>query len=352
MYYARSYATNQIGTSYGQQVSFTTGGCYDLPVIITSEISDIKSKSAAGGGEILFDGGANIRFRGICWSISQNPTVSDFHSSDGAGTGNFNSLLSGLDPLTEYYVRAFATNAQGTAYGNEVSFQTLWDTTFKVTDFDGNIYNTTQIGNQVWMAENLNVTHYADGSPIPLVEDDTAWVTLAGSGKGFCWYDNDSTNGNIYGAVYTWAAAMNGSASSSENPSGVLGACPKNWHIPSDAEWKELEMHLGMSLAEANSSYWRGNNEGGQLKASDTIFWNSPNLGANNESGFTALAGGMRFEWSNFTGLGNDAYFWTSTELDGSHAWGRFLGFDRADVYRDSDYYKLLGFSVRCVSDF
>ncbi|RKY90404.1 MAG: hypothetical protein DRQ01_09240 [Ignavibacteriae bacterium] len=114
---------------------------------------------------------------------------------------------------------------------------------------DGNVYNTVRIGDQVWMAENIKATRYEDGTPIPLVESKSEWLTLGNSDKAYCWYNNDALNRENYGGLYNWAAAMNGSASSIKNPSGVQGVCANGWHIPSDEEWKQLEMFIGMNQA-------------------------------------------------------------------------------------------------------
>jgi uncharacterized protein (TIGR02145 family) len=114
-----------------------------------------------------------------------------------------------------------------------------------VTDFDGNVYNTITIGSQVWMAENLKTTHYSDGTAIPLVTGNSNWDTLTATSKAYCWYNDDVINKATYGALYTWAAAMNGAASVTTNPSGVQGVCPTGWHLPSDAEWTQLTDYLG-----------------------------------------------------------------------------------------------------------
>ena len=170
--------------------------------------------------------------------------------------------MEGLNSYSTYYARAYATNTVGTAYGNQVSFLTS-----SVTDIDGNVYPAVLIGEQVWMKRNLEVTHYADGTPIPLIEDSTEWDALLETSKAYCWYDNDSSYRKSYGALYTWPAAMNGALSSDTNPSGVQGACPDGWHFPSDSEWKQLEIHLGMSQAEADKDQdLRGTDEGRQTE--------------------------------------------------------------------------------------
>ncbi|KPJ98607.1 MAG: hypothetical protein AMJ60_07710, partial [Desulfobacterales bacterium SG8_35] len=150
----------------------------------------------------------------------------------------------------------------GTGYGDEWSFRTLTTSSDPVTDIDGNTYNTVVIGEQIWMAENLKVIHYSNGDPIPLVEGAPEWDTMSSWVKAYCWYDNNPNIGEVFGALYTWAAAMNGQPSSDNNPSGVQGVCPSGWHLPSDEEWKQLEMHLGMSRADADKdSEMRGTNE-------------------------------------------------------------------------------------------
>ncbi|GAG63281.1 unnamed protein product, partial [marine sediment metagenome] len=173
-----------------------------------------------------------------------------------------------------------------------------------VTDYDGNSYKTTKIGNQIWMAENLNSTRYADGTP--LVSGTGAGdITGDYTTKYYFWYDDDSiTYADTYGALYTWAAVMNGTSSSDNNPSGVQGVCPDGWHLPSDTAWKELEMYLGMSQTDADNEGWRGTDEGGKLKETDTAHWDSPNTGATNSSGFTALPSGYRDNSAGYNNIG------------------------------------------------
>lgn len=199
------------------------------------------------------------------------------------------------------------------------------------------------------MAENLKTIHFADGSAIPQPEGTSAWMNLGDSDMAYCWYDNSTTNRDIYGGLYTWAAAMNGAGSSNSNPSGVQGVCPDGWHLPSDAEWQELEMHLGMSQGEADSVGWRGTDQGAKLKETGTSHWDSPNTGANNSSGFTALPGGFRYGVESGY-LGYRASFCSATEFDGPFAWYRYLFINNAAVHRSFNYKKDPR-SVRCVGD-
>ena len=139
-YYVRAYATNENGTSYGEQKSFTTLQNIELPTVTTAEVTDITQTTAVSGGNVTDDGGVAVTARGLCWSTSQNPTISDNHTSDGNGTGSFTSNLTNLTANTTYYVRAYATNENGTSYGEQKSFTTLQNielptvTTAEVTD--------------------------------------------------------------------------------------------------------------------------------------------------------------------------------------------------------------------------
>lgn len=197
----------------------------------------------------------------------------------------------------------------------------------KVKDIEGNEYNTIKIGKQTWMVKNLKATRYNDGKPVKLVTDSTAWATL--SSPGYCWYDNDlSSFKPSYGALY------NGYAISA----GQL--CPTDWHVASDADWTILINYLGgESVA------------GGRLKEPGTSYWVSPNTGATNESGFTALPGGLRYHDGIFHDFGFSGYWWSSTSYSEERAFFRYMDYEYSNVFR-FDNVKKIGFSVRCVRDF
>ena len=313
----------------------------EFSVLTTTTVTDITQTTAKSGGNITSDGGATVTARGVCWSTSQTPTIADNKTSNGTGAGSFTSAISGLTANTTYYVRAYATNSNGTAYGSAMSFTTQEGSSGSTfTDpRDGKVYQTVVIGDQVWMAENLaylpSVNMVADGS------EDAA-------GSYYYVYGYDGTNVAdakatdnyaTYGVLYNWTAAMDGEASSTTNPSGIQGVCPAGWHVPSDAEWTELTNYLGgTSVA------------GGKLKETGTTHWNTPNTGATNETGFTALPGGYRGNYGTFSSIGYRGYWWSASEDDATSAWSRGMDCDGSSVGRYDDDEEL-GFSVRCVRD-
>lgn len=196
-----------------------------------------------------------------------------------------------------------------------------------VTDIDGNVYHTIKIGTQMWMVENLKTTRFNDGTSIPLVSDFKAWGNLSTS--GYCWYNNDpSTYKTTYGALYNWYAINTGKLA------------PKGWHIPTDPDWIILTTFLGgVNVA------------GGKMREAGEVHWKTPNTGATNSSGFTALPGGGR-HWidGSFGGIGSASNFWSSTELDSTNAWGQLIYYDSAYVYHAYGK-KTFGFSCRCLQD-
>jgi len=196
-----------------------------------------------------------------------------------------------------------------------------------VKDIEGNVYKTVTIGTKVWMAENLKTTKYNDGTAIPLVTDDKAWEAL--TTPAYCWYNNDATaNKKTYGALYNWYTV------------NTKKLCPTSWHVPSDAEWTTLTTNLGgISVA------------GGKLKETSTTHWQSPNTGATNETGFTALPGGFRSLDGACLSIGLDGLWWSAAEDNAAEAWYRHLYYEGSVSRRDNEGNKRDGFSVRCLRD-
>lgn len=201
------------------------------------------------------------------------------------------------------------------------------DADTSIKDGDGNVYTSVIIGTQVWLKENLKTTSYKDGTAIPLVTDNSEWAGL--NAPAYCWYENDgASNKNVYGALYNWYTV------------NTRQLCPTGWHVPSDAEWTILSDFLGgISIA------------GGKLKETGVTDWESPNTGATNEAGFSALPGGFRDIFGSFSSIGLYFIGWSSTGYDSQNAYYRNISFDRNSVLRLS-IPKEAGFSVRCVRDY
>lgn len=194
-----------------------------------------------------------------------------------------------------------------------------------VADTDGNLYTTVKIDTQTWLVENLKTTKYNDGTLIPNVTNQSAWEAL--TTPAYCWYLNNESYKNPYGALYNWYTVNTGKL------------CPTGWHVPTHAEWTILTNYLGgESIA------------GGKLKESGTNHWKTPNAGGDNSSGFTALPGGYLEDYYGFNPVGAHGVWWSATEGDSSTAWMRYLHFQSIQVLKNNSK-KLKGFSVRCLKN-
>jgi uncharacterized protein (TIGR02145 family) len=314
-------------------ITYTIPNPGNLATLTTLPIGNITDIAATTGGNITNDGGTAITNRGVVWSTTQNSTTANNSITNGSGTGSFTSNLTGLTANTTYYVRAYATNSAGTAYGNELSFTTTTGGGGIVTNpgagvtFDGYTYPSIVLGNgQEWMSENLRTTTYANGNPIPNVTDNTQWENLTTG--AWSHYNNDSQYENPYGKLYNWYTV--------DDPRNV---CPTGWHVPTDAEWTILSDYLGGE-----------NVAGGKMKSTGTQYWLSPNTDATNESGFSGLPGGYRNDDGTFSNVGYVGDWWSSTENLTYSARDRNLGYINGGVYRSVSP-KDFGFSVRCLRD-
>lgn len=351
-YYVRAYATNSAGTAYGSMRNFTT--LIAIPSVTTNSVSAISDTTATCSGNVTSEGISPVIARGVCWSTSPDPTLNNSFTVDSNGLGSFNSLITGLQPNTHYFVRAYATNSEGTAYGTQQSLYTLnthdgqaCSASPTITDYDGNIYNTVQIGQQCWIKENLRTRHYANGDSILLGSSSSDNV-------GYCYFpNNDSSNVSIYGYLYNWKAVMGNSSSSATNPSGIQGICPDNWHVPSDAEWTQLTTYVSNQ-----SQYVCGDNNTYIARAlADTINWNTSSntcsvgleLSSNNATGFSVLPAGYH-AFGGYHDFGSYAYFWSVTECYYFDTYSRSLRHNYAYVNRNATS-RSGGLSVRCIRD-
>lgn len=304
-----------------------------LPIeITTSEAIAISSTRAKSGGIVISDGGSEVTERGICYSITPNPKITDMKKNEGLGTGSFESYVSGLQENTIYYFRAYATNHYGTYYGSETSVKTLE----KIVDIEGNYYDVAIIGTQIWMAENLKTIKYNDGSQISSYNQSL-------SPTGWYWSNNtDPTYKDTYGVLYNYYAAISDKL------------CPAGWHIPTVDEWKALINYYGGFSTESKASV--------NLKEAGTDHWISPNTGATNLSGFTALPGGFLNQSEGLVhDIGKRSSWWNSAPITGvDWGWGLYndtftigrwawndLWIQLGQPYNPTSY----GFSVRCLKD-
>lgn len=271
--------------------------------------------SAKGGGIISIEGSSAIVERGLVWSTSPGPTLtSSGKVSSTTGSNTFELSITGLIPNTLYYVRAYATNGELTGYGNEVSFTTLDG----IIDIDGNVYPKVTIGTQTWMAENLKVSKYRNGDPLPTGLSNDQWKILTNG--AYAVYENNESNNNTYGKLYNGYAVVD-----------TRNLCPTGWHVPSSGEWNTLINFLGGS-----------NVAGGKLKS--ITGWDSPNTGATNESGFSGLPGGARMNEGIYLNNRQVGLWWsTDTQI-------LFLNKDQSNA----EFWpaiKEAGISVRCLKD-
>ncbi|MGC1390144.1 MAG: FISUMP domain-containing protein [Bacteroidales bacterium] len=339
-YYVRAYATNNLGTGYGSVKSFTSRPAV-IPVLTTSTVSNITAITATSGGSITYNGGVKITACGVCWSTAIHPTIANSKTEDSTGIGVFISSINGLTPVTTYYLRAYATNSVGTAYGNEIGFTTSSAST-TLTDIDGNVYSTITIGEQVWMQENLKTRKYRNGDLIGTTTPDT--LDISGeSMPEYQWaYNGNETNVFLYGRLYTWYTVTDS-----------RGVCPTGWHVPIDAEWTTLTDYL------TNNGYGYGGNGSDIAKSmAATSGWNTNttagtvgnNQASNNSSGFSALPSGSRSNNGAFVNVGNDGLWWSSTETLATNSFFRYMLYVNSVVlgnYCD----KTSGLSVRCLRD-
>ncbi len=378
-YYVRAYATNSVGTVYGDDIIFSTVDT--TPTVTTKAISFLTDTSAVSGGNVTFDGGAVVTMRGICWDTLPNPTVSGIHTTDGTGIGIFTSSMMSLTPGTTYYVRAYATNSVGTTYGQEISFRTYISCpgAATVTDHEGNVYNTVQIGNQCWTRENMRCTT-SPSTGTMILEFPAGYYSY--TGKKAYYVNGDSANTATYGLLYNWAAAVDtfhtdyGETSTSAShvlsvtfSSNRRGICPAGWHVPSNAEWTQLTNYVynngyqcsGCSgtinaakadcIAKALASQTGWNSSG-----STYAVGNDPST--NNATGFSAVPAGY-YTGSGSSGyyaggytFGTNTHYWSSTQSSNTpYALVHYLSYSTGYVGCNSPSIKLQGFSVRCVKD-
>ncbi len=339
-------SVTQIDISTIDSITYSVTNPGVLATITTDAATAINGPSAMSGGNITADGGTAITSRGLCWSTSPNPTTADDTTLNGTGVGSFSDYLTGLSANTTYYVRAYAVNSAGTAYGNQQTFTTgnIFTQGAGVTDIDGNFYPTIVLGTQEWMQQNLRTSHFANGDSIP---NDTVyenwWIDLMNNNPDSLIHTvsnfNDSQYDNPYGKFYNYITAKDS-----------RGTCPTGWHLPSKTEWVTLLDYLDPNTyIDPNSNYI-------SLIADEMIMeqgsthWLSGWAYGTNTSGFTAL--GASLYAHNFN-VGSDTYWWTSSTFSPTSS--STVGFAPASgVSRISTLNYMAnrtGISIRCMKD-
>ncbi|MCD4679632.1 MAG: PKD domain-containing protein [Bacteroidales bacterium] len=282
--------------------------------------------------------------------LSNSATSWSWDFGDG-NTSTQQNLAHSYSSLGSYTVTLTVTNSYGSDTETKNNYIHIGTSSCPAsfTDArDNHNYTAVQIGSQCWMAENLAYLPLV--SPSSQGSNTTPYYYVYGYQGTSVSAAKATSNYQTYSVLYNWPAAMAGEVSSNSVPSGVQGICPSGWHLPSDEEWKilegEVDSQYGYPDPEWDGSGYRGLDAGGNLKETGTTHWSSPNTGATNSSGFTALPAGNRSYNGSFNNLGDLAFFWSSAE----NAWLRDLHYDGADVYRRNGY-EDYGFSCRCLKD-
>ena len=330
VYHYRVKAVSTGGTVYGENMSFTTSKI-PAPTATTNAAISVGLSSATLNGivnangqstSVSFDYGATASY-GLSINADQNPV-------SGISNTNVSVNLSNLMAGTLYHFRIKASSAGGTIFGNDQVFTTASNISGTVTDIEGNTYKTIIIGTQVWMAENLKSTKFNDGYNIPKVISDADWTGL--STPAYCLYNHEINNAQVYGVLYNWYVV---DAYRRENKN----VCPAGWHLPTDDEWTVL-----IDLLDDESE------SGGKMKETGTVHWTSPNQGATNLSGFTALPAGYRNRFGTFSSIKNVGFWWTTLEMDSENAWYYYVIYNSASSTRIA-LNKTNGFSLRCLKN-
>jgi len=325
IYYVVAYASNSIQTGYGEIKQFTTHQAV-VPTVTTGTVTNITVSSATCGGNVTSSGNATVTVRGLCWNTTGNPSLGNEtgFTSNGSGTGNFSTSITGLSGNTVYYVAAYATNEMGTGYGQIVQFTTPLPCGQLVVSYGGENYPTVQIGTQCWFRKNLNIGTQITG---------THYQSDNGVVEKFC-YNDDVNYCNTYGGLYSWDELMNYSTHDS-----AQGICPAGWHVPSDVDWQKIADFLV-----------NADNAGAHMKETGTLHWSSTDQYTDNSSGFTGLPGGEWLSPNEYEWIRDFGFFWSSTQLNYTFGHKEQLSATSGVLYQTFDT-KSVGYSERCIQN-
>lgn len=335
-YYFKAYVKTETGTLFGEEKSITTN--LTPPIVSTIIVKNINEINVVCEALVVSNGGLPVEEKGFCWNTTGDPTVSDSKIVSDQTQNSYSNIIQGLSPGTKYYLKSFAKNSMGVSYSKELSFTTLkisYNNSIQygtLTDIEGNVYKTVQIGHQTWMADNLKTTRLNDGTQIPEVKNHSVWRTL--KSPAFCWYNNDTTSKFAYGALYNWYAVE------------TEKLCPDGWHVPTEDDFVAFRHQAN------NGPYYYAH----KIMEPGFEHWKENNLGVTNSTGFTALPGGMRDIGDKY--VSNDGFYsrnevgrwWSSTEYAEVYAIEVVLIYDAHPLLGDG-LKKESGNSVRCVKD-
>jgi len=327
-YYVRSYAINRVGTYYSEVEVFTTQ-TNKLPSVNTPRVTFVSHITVELSGGGITDNTYDIFSKGICWSTSRSPTIDDPKVDLGSGFGWLSCRIEGLTPGTVYYLRAYATNVLGIAYGGNRVIRTFDG---YITDYEGHVYSTVRLGNQEWMTRNLQTIYFSNGDKIKTTypptlnteqEDKPVYQWMHNGYGGFQTQDPS-------GRLYTWYAVAD-----SRN------LCPTGWHVPSIDEWNELLNHLGGDTLTTRDFTWCNN-----------YHWDSPSNTSATEGSFHAQLVGFRDVTGEFHHASRyGTYWWSATEVSSANGYAIHCGKDDFDRINQTNRNKKSGFTVRCVKD-
>ena len=284
-YYVRTFVESSTGVNYGETIRFQTIPIGQILTIAPAD--DARGETwAVCGGNITSDSLSPITARGVCWSIHLNPTIADYKSEDGTGTGVFSHKITGLAIATSYNLRAYATSGKGTMYGQNVNFMT-YTRPADCVDWEGKSYKTMQIGSQIWTTENIGTKYTARHSTIPIVGNDWSQLTTSAC-------DNSGS-----GLFYNWLATTKLTE---------IGWIPKGWRVPTDADWQVLENFMIKNKLNLSATGFNPIRIGNRAGNGDLI-------GVNSNAGWWSLTAADTLSVASSCFIQNDTTFFYKTKV-------------------------------------
>jgi uncharacterized protein (TIGR02145 family) len=305
------------------------------PSIKTLDYTNLNSQSVMVNVELINPDNLNISVKGVTWFTESGfttPTLPFYRTEENTNSNTFTSTVYGLLPNTTYYLKAYFMDKAGVHFGNEISITTPPSETSQfnplktygiVNDIEGNSYKTIEIGNQTWMAENLKVTKFNDGTPITQLYQSNPFNN--NGNPAWCYYNDSIGVNQTYGKLYNINIPLDNK-----------NICPTGWHIPSDQDFNVLKNNISIV------------NPAGALSSTGYNFWSYPNTVATNETGFSAVPGGIK-SYAVYTGLGGTTEYWLKGGV-GIYVFGFSSGNSEINLFPENNS-NTLGRSIRCIKD-